>query len=126
MDPVRKSNDKGENDGCRSDNNITKLSNGVDEIIPIDVEGAYLLHKIPVLGFEYGSASKEMEEQLPKALAQYKIVMVQGHGAFAVGNFLEEALQYSHALENIARIIYMVKALGGDLSKLRKADYLKW
>lgn len=102
------------------------LSLLMDEIIPIDVEGSYIIHKVPVLNFEYGSASKEMEKELPKALAHYKIVLVHGHGAFAVGNFLEDALHYTHSLENIAKIIYIVKVMGGNLNELQKADYLKW
>jgi L-fuculose-phosphate aldolase len=104
----------------------TAVSLVQDEIIPIDVEGSYYLRKIPIVEFEFGSGSKEMEEELPKVLKNYKIVMVRGHGAFAIGDFLEEALQYSHILESICRIIYMVKTMGGDLAKLQKTMYSTW
>ncbi|MHC5038398.1 MAG: class II aldolase/adducin family protein [Planctomycetota bacterium] len=97
-----------------------------DEIIPIDVEGSYYLRKIPVLGFEYGTSSKEMAEALPKALKSYKVVMVKSHGAFAAGYSLEEALHYAHMTENIAEIIYKVKALGGDLSKIQAPGFSEW
>lgn len=97
-----------------------------DEIIPIDIEGSYYLRRIPVIGFEYGTSSKEMAEQLPKALKKYKIVMVKGHGAFSVGATLEEGLHYAHMLENIAQIIYMVKTMGGDLKAIQKSQYSKW
>jgi len=104
----------------------TALSMVQDEIIPVDVEGSYYLRKIPIIEFEFGSGSKEMEEELPKILKNYKIAMVRGHGAFAIGDFLEEALQYSHILENICRIIYMVKTMGGDVTKLQKSLYSTW
>jgi L-fuculose-phosphate aldolase len=104
----------------------TALSILEDEIIPIDVEGSYYLRRIPVLGFEYGTSSKEMAEELPKALKKYKIVMVKGHGAFSVGATLEEGLHYAHMLENIAQIICTVKSMGGDLDAIRKSQYSKW
>ncbi len=104
----------------------TALSILHDEIIPIDVEGSYYLRRIPVLGFEYGTSSKEMAEALPKALKRYKIVMVKAHGAFAVGDTLEEALHYAHMTENIAEIIWKVHTLGGDLDAIRKNLYADW
>lgn len=104
----------------------TALSILQDEIIPIDVEGSYYLRRIPVLKFEFGTGSVEMEKDLPKALKNYKVVMVKGHGAFSVGQFLEEAFQYAHMLENISQIIYLVKIMGGDISKLQKPQFSTW
>jgi len=104
----------------------TALSLLCDEIIPIDVEGSYYHRKIPVLAFEYSSGSREMEEELPKALKNYKVAMVKGHGAFSIGDFLEEAFYYAHSLENIARIIFMVKAMGGDVESIQKKIYATW
>ncbi len=104
----------------------TALSLVQDEIIPIDVEGSYYLRKIPIIEFEFATSSKEMEKELPKVLKNYKICMVRSHGAFAIGDYLEEALQYSHMVESIARIIYMVKIMGGDLTKIQKSMYSTW
>ncbi|MEK7448570.1 MAG: class II aldolase/adducin family protein [Planctomycetota bacterium] len=104
----------------------TALSLVMPEIIAIDVEGSYYFRKIPVLSFEFGSASKEMEEKLPVTLKNYKSVMVKGHGAFSIGQTLEEAFQYAHITENIAQIIYRAKVMGADLSQLQNAKYLKW
>jgi len=97
-----------------------------DEIIPIDVEGSYYLRKIPILAFEYGSSSKEMASELPEILKSYKVVIVKGHGAFTVGATLEEALHYAHMTEDISRIIYMVKCMGGNLEDIKKSSYSKW
>lgn len=104
----------------------TALSIVRDEIIPIDVEGGYYVHKCPVISFEFASGSKEMEETLPKYLKNYKVVMVKGHGAFAVGETPEEALFYIHSLENSSRIILDVATLGYDPKKFEKDYYSKW
>lgn len=104
----------------------TALSMLQDEIIPIDVEGSYYLRRIPVVEFEYGTSSKEMAQELPKVLKKYKVVMVKGHGAFSVGNTLEEGLHYAHMLENIAQIIFMVKTMGGDIDTIQKSQYCTW
>jgi len=97
-----------------------------DEIVPVDVEGSFYLPRIPVLSFTRASASQEMEDALPRALRKSRAVMVRGHGSFAVGRTLEEALQLTSVLESNAEIMYRVMALGGDIEKLTKRRYLKW
>ncbi len=82
-----------------------------DEIIPIDSEGTYLLQKVPVISAKHTIGSKELEEKLPGILKEYKIVMVRGHGSFAVGQMLEEAYQWTSSLENVCRIIYLNRTL---------------
>ncbi len=90
--------------------NAVILSFEVDEIIPIDVEGSYTIRKVPVVGFEFGSGSKEMEEKIPEYLGDNKIVVIKGHGAIAIGETLEEALFYNSVLENSSRIILGVSS----------------
>lgn len=104
----------------------TALSLLEDEIIPIDSEGAYMLHKVPVIGVEHTIGSKEVEEQLPELLKEYKIVMIRGHGCFAVGQLLEEAYQWTSALEHVSKIIYTVRTLKGNLKENKTAKYTNW
>lgn len=104
----------------------TALSIVQDEIIPIDVEGSYYMYKIPVLSFEYASGSEELAEGVSDALRDYKVVMVKGHGAFTIGNTLEEALQWLHQAESIAEIIYYVKSMGYNPKDYEKDAYKKW
>ena len=47
-----------------------------DEIVPIDSEGSYLLHKVPVVHTELTAGSKEVADLLPKWLKEYDIVML--------------------------------------------------
>jgi len=84
--------------------NAVAISFKYNEIIPIDVEGSYYLRKIPVVEFEYGTGFKEMEEVLPKYSEKYPGV-IRGHGAFAIGKSVEEALHYSHMVEDISEIL---------------------
>ena len=90
-----------------------------DEIVPVDVEGSYTIRKVPVVSFEFGSGSREMEEEIPRHLKDNKIVVIKGHGAIAVGETLEEALFYNSVLENSCKIIMGINSLG------KKADDFK-
>ena len=91
----------------------TALSIIEDEIIPVDEEGQYLQKKIPVLSVKQSIGSQEVATKLPELLKEYKIVMVRGHGCFAVGQLLEEAYQCTSSLENICKIFYLTRTLKG-------------
>lgn len=61
-------------------------------IKPQDLEGSVLLREIPVL--EAG----ETGARAPQLLQSRPAVMVRGHGSYAVGRTLSEALAYTSAL----------------------------
>ncbi len=105
--------------------NTVILSFFNDEIIPLDVEGSYSIRKVPVIGFEYGSGSKEMEEVLPRYLKDNKIVVIKGHGAIAIGETLEEALFYNSVLENSSKIIIGINSLGKKVGDISTEDISK-
>ncbi|MBN2303156.1 MAG: class II aldolase/adducin family protein [Anaerolineae bacterium] len=96
------------------------LSLSRDAIIPIDVEGSYVLHKVPVLATEHASGSPEMAELISKTLREYKIVMHRGHGCFSIGQTLEEAYQWITALEEASDIIWRAALLGEERKEFRK------
>ncbi|MCI0518659.1 MAG: class II aldolase/adducin family protein [Chloroflexi bacterium] len=104
------------------------LSMSRDEIIPIDNEGSYLLHKIPVVSAEYASGSKEMAEAVAEALRGYKIIMLRGHGCFAVGQTLEEAFHWCSTLEEVSDIIFEARLMGETHIEYRKnaEEYKRW
>ena len=91
------------------------LSLGMDVIIPLDSEGAYHLHRVPVVMASETVGSKEVAQSLPPILKEHSIAMVRGHGSFAVGRALEEALMVSSSLETSSKIIVIAKALGMKL-----------
>jgi L-fuculose-phosphate aldolase len=99
-----------------------------EEIVPIDNEGSYLLHKVPVVAAEFASGSAEMVERLPAALREYKIVMLRGHGCFSTGQTLEEAFQWVSCLEESCQIIVAAKTINEPFIEYRKMseEYKQW
>ena len=90
----------------------TALSLGMDSIVPVDDEGRYYFKRVPVLDVKRSIGSAELEKDLPELLKDFPVVMVKGHGAFAVGGSLEEGLQISHALEWSCDIYLRALAIG--------------
>jgi L-fuculose-phosphate aldolase len=99
-----------------------------DEIVPIDSEGSYLLHKVPVVHTELTAGSKEVAELLPKWLAEYDLVMLRGHGPFAIGHLLEEAYQLTSVFEMTCKIMTLTEGLGQAVKEYRKGSerYETW
>ena len=104
------------------------LSLSREEIVPIDNEGSYLLHRVPVVTAEFASGSAELVKKLPRALQEYKIVMLRGHGCFSIGQTLEEAFQWVSCLEESCQIILAAKAINEPLIEYRKMseEYRTW
>ncbi len=92
----------------------TALSLVADAVVPVDSEGSYLLHRVPVVSTAETVGSDDAARLLPQALRGHKIALLRGHGAFAVGELLEEAYMVSSTLEASAHILYLVRALGED------------
>jgi L-fuculose-phosphate aldolase len=85
-----------------------------DEIVPVDREGSYLLHKVPVISSAIASGT-ELAEVVATALKRDKIVMVRGHGCFSTGQLLEEAYHWVSCLEESSQILYYRRTIGGDM-----------
>lgn len=99
-----------------------------DEIVPVDSEGSYLLHKVPVVEAQLTAGSVEVAELLPTWLKEYDLVMLRGHGPFAIGHLLEEAYQLTSVLEMACRILTLTEGMGGDVKEYRKGSerYGSW
>lgn len=99
-----------------------------DELVPIDNEASYLLKKIPVVTEEFASGSPEMARKVAEALAQYKIIMLRGHGSFAIGQTLDEAFHWSSTLEESCQIELAAKIINEPFIEYRgmTKDYSKW
>jgi L-fuculose-phosphate aldolase len=98
------------------------------EIVPVDVEASYLLKKVPVFAEEFPSGTPEMAATLAAALAQYKIVMMRGHGSFAIGQTLDEAFFWSSVLEEACQVALWAKLIDEPLIEYRKMSegYTQW
>jgi L-fuculose-phosphate aldolase len=82
-----------------------------DAIVPIDNEGSYLLHRVPIVQSELTIGSKEVAKLAAEVLQKYKIFMLRGHGCFSTGLVLEEAYQWCSSLEEACKILYMARML---------------
>lgn len=88
------------------------LSLNCKKIVPVDMEGRYYLPEIPVLTkCKQGISSKCVAENIPQLFQKYKIVIVKGHGSFAVGKNFEEAYLYTSVLESASKIIVLNKLI---------------
>ena len=81
------------------------------EITPGTVEGLAAIGKIPVLGWNTQVAAGGLADVIAQALKQCRIVMVHGHGSFAIGQLLEEAYNLTTALEEGCQVLCLLKSL---------------
>ena len=84
------------------------------EIVPCDMEGQFLLSKVPVLCLAATVKVGDLAEEIAEALEGYKVVLVRGHGSFAASQLLEEAYYYTTVLEQSSRLLYLLKVLTID------------
>ena len=81
------------------------------EIVPNDTEGLSIAERVPVLGWHMEVKPGGMADIIAQALKQYRIVMVHGHGSFAIGQLLEEAHSCTTMLEESCRVTCLLKSL---------------
>ncbi len=99
-----------------------------DEIVPIDSEASYLLHKVPVYSLPRTAGSSEVAETVSAALQEYKCVLLRGHGPFAIGTVLEEGFQWVSCLEMACKILNLRDSVGAECKEYREhgGEYGKW
>ena len=81
------------------------------EIVPNDTEGLSIASRVRVLGWHMEVRPGGLTDIIAQALTQCRIVMVHGHGSFAIGQLLEEAHNCTTTLEESCRVICLLKSL---------------
>ncbi len=81
------------------------------EIVPTDTEGLSIVGRVPVLGWNMEVQPGGLADIIAQALKQHRIVMVHGHGSFAIGQLLEEAHNCTTTLEESCQVICLLKSL---------------
>jgi len=76
-----------------------------NEIRPRDLEGRHYLGLVPVVAGDGDVAA---------ALRQHKIAVVAGHGSYAWGEDLWQALQWTSVLEESAQVLWLLRVLTGE------------
>jgi L-fuculose-phosphate aldolase len=72
-----------------------------DLIAPRDLEGSVFLREIPVV------AAADASGRIPQILQTHVAVIVRGHGSYAVGRTLNEALAYTSALGLSCKVAWL-------------------
>lgn len=85
------------------------LSFFYNKIVPLDIEGNYILKEIPVVEGKLGST--EIAEKVSKALKSHSTTIVRGHGVFAGAESLDMAYQLILMVEHSSQILYLTETL---------------
>ncbi len=99
-----------------------------NEFVPVDNEASYLLKKVPVVTEEFPSGTPELANTVADALAKYKIILLRGHGSFAIGQTLDEAFFWTSTLEEACQIALWAKLINEPFIEYRgmSTSYGKW
>jgi len=89
----------------------TALSLTETEIVPAGVEGISEMGTVPVVGWNMEVKPGGLVEIIAQALKQNRIIMVRGHGSFAIGQLLEEAYNFTTALEQSCQVLCLLRSL---------------
>ncbi len=81
------------------------------EITPSDAEGLSIVGQVPILGWNMEVKPGGLADIIAQALKKHRIVMVHGHGSFAIGQLLEEAHNCTTTLEESCRVTCLLRSL---------------
>jgi len=87
------------------------------KVVPNSAEGLATVGRVPVLGWHMEVKPGGLDNIIAQALKQHRAVMVHGHGSFAIGQLLEEAYNYTTALEENCQVICLLKSLRASPSE---------
>lgn len=73
-------------------------------IVPVNIEGEYFLHEIPII--KGAAGTPELAENIARALHDHNGAIVFGHGTFASGKTPEEAYFVTALMEQSCKMKY--------------------
>ena len=80
------------------------------DIEPVDAEGRYYFHRIPVLDVKQAISSDEVAGMIPEAIKPYGAVVVRAHGTFAAAMRLEDAFSRITEVESASMLRYLSRS----------------
>ena len=96
-----------------------------DEFVPLQIEGhGALPGRVPVLEVANASASPELCKAIAPMLRDVPAVMVRGHGLFVGAASLDQATHRAFVVNEAARMIIDLRAMGADEAALRRKPYI--
>jgi len=96
-------------------------SEGNQEFIfqPVDIHGAFLIGGVMAGAYKQPVGSIEMENRIPRYLAESPLTLVKGHGPFTRGASLQECLLHLSVFENSATVALNLARRGIDLRPIQ-------
>ena len=88
----------------------TALSLIETEIVP-SVEGLSVVGTVPVVGWNMEVKPGGLTDIIAQALKSHRIIMIHGHGSYAIGQLLEEAYNFTTVLEETCQVLCLLKSL---------------
>jgi len=79
--------------------------------VPRCSEGLATIGQVPVLGWNMKVEPGGLADIIAEMLKEHRIVMVHGHGSFAVGQLLEDAFNCTSTLEENSQVCCLLKSL---------------
>ena len=83
------------------------LSLFMNEIKTVDLEGQHYISHIPVIPVRYKTYAEDTRRKLPQVLKKYPVAIIRGHGSFARGRDLDEALKWTTLTEQVSKIYFL-------------------
>jgi L-fuculose-phosphate aldolase len=90
---------------------VTALSMFEKEISSEHLEDFFNLSPVPVLGWNMEVKPGGLANIISESLHSHQIVVVRGHGSFAVGQLLDEAYNCTTGLEEACEILCIMKSM---------------
>ena len=87
------------------------LSMNNTEIVPTNADGLAMLGMVPVVGWNMEVKSGGLADVISQALEQQRVIVVRGHGSFAIGQLLDEAYNFTTTLEESCQILCLQRSL---------------
>jgi L-fuculose-phosphate aldolase len=75
------------------------------------LEGLSGLSPVPVLGWDVEVKPGGLADTIAESLKTHRIVIIRGHGSFATGQLLEEALDSTSSLEESCEVLCLLKSI---------------
>jgi len=87
------------------------LSLSEKEIVPSDDDGKEMFGQVPVIGCQLQMLASAYADIIAETLKHGRIVMLRGHGSFAIGQLLAEAYEITSIFEESCKILCLLKSL---------------
>ncbi len=75
------------------------------------IKGLSVVDDVPVVDCETSDKAEEAGNIIARALKEHRIILVNGHGSFAIGQLLEAARNSTTALEQSSQVLCLLKSL---------------